>query len=79
MSQLNIDTMDRHEVASNALTLAMERKAPEKELTSVLISDLYGLKVVSEAELEVAFEQLLHGLPDLTLDSPDAPIVSSLV
>ncbi|XP_071792810.1 programmed cell death protein 4-like [Asterias amurensis] len=75
LSQLNIDTVDRHEVASNALTLAMERKAPEKEMTSVLISDLYGLKVVSEAELEVAFEQLLHQLPDLTLDSPDAPIV----
>ncbi|XP_022091848.1 programmed cell death protein 4-like [Acanthaster planci] len=73
LSQLNIDGSDRHEVASVAVTLAMEKKDPEKEMTSVLLSDLYGLKVVSEIELEAAFENLLHSLPDLSLDTPEAP------
>lgn len=72
LSQLNIDDSERHEVASAAVTIAMEKKDSEKEMTSVLLSDLYGLKVVKESELEVAFEKLLHDLPDLSLDTPDA-------
>ncbi|XP_038070603.1 programmed cell death protein 4-like [Patiria miniata] len=73
LSQLNIDDTDRHEVATVAVSLAMEKKDPEKEMTSVLLSDLYGLKVMTEIELEAAFQMLLNDLPDLSLDTPEAP------
>jgi len=41
-------------------------------LTSVLISELY-LKVISQRDIGKAFDHLLHQLPDLILDTPDAP------
>ncbi|RWS27032.1 Programmed cell death protein 4-like protein [Leptotrombidium deliense] len=57
-----------------AVTLAMERKASHREMTSVLISDLYG-RILPEIEIERGFDILLKSLPDLILDTPTAPTV----
>lgn len=57
-----------------AVEIAMDHKPSHRELTSVLISDLYGY-VVTESDIVKAFENLLANLNDLILDIPDAPIV----
>ncbi|CAG9772476.1 unnamed protein product [Ceutorhynchus assimilis] len=57
-----------------AVEIAMDHKPSHRELTSVLISDLYGY-VLTESDIVKAFENLLANLSDLILDIPDAPIV----
>ena len=88
-------------IVSICIELAMDHKPSHRELTSVLISELY-LKVISQRDigkgtiqkgsntylsfqmsitmfmtlsiiLFSAFDHLLHQLPDLILDTPDAP------
>lgn len=75
LEELNLGE-NYHQVLVIAVTLAMERKASHREMTSVLISDLYGF-VLSEAEIERGFEVLLNSLPDLLLDTPTATDVIS--
>ena len=76
MSELNISECSRHEVPRVALTLSMEKKAQHKELTSILLSDLYSKWRMAEEELAIAFNSVLTNLTDYCLDSPDAPQVS---
>ena len=57
-----------------AVTVALERHDPQRELTSRLISDLYG-QVVSMDDMIRGFDGLLADIDDLTLDTPDAPKV----
>lgn len=64
----------RHVFAQQAIEIAMDHKPSHRELTSVLISDLYGY-VLSESDIVKAFEYLLANLNDLILDIPDAPTV----
>jgi len=61
-------------IVAICIELAMDHKPSHRELTSVLISDLY-LKVISQRDIGKAFDYLLHQLPDLILDTPDAPEV----
>ena len=83
-------------IVAICIELAMDHKPSHRELSSVLISDLY-LKVISQRDigkgnfnpdficsslsvtivptLFLAFDYLLHQLPDLILDTPDAPEV----
>ncbi|XP_024914021.1 programmed cell death protein 4b isoform X2 [Cynoglossus semilaevis] len=68
---LNLGTM-RSEVPSLAVSLALEAKASQRELTSRLLSDLCG-PVLSHSDLENSFDKLLRELPDLVLDTPGAP------
>ncbi|XP_054167235.1 programmed cell death protein 4-like [Oppia nitens] len=63
-----------HQILVIAVTLAMERKASNREMTSVLISDLYG-RVLHEENIERGFDILISSLPDLVLDTPNAAIV----
>ncbi|CAG2104496.1 unnamed protein product, partial [Medioppia subpectinata] len=63
-----------HQILVIAVTLAMERKASNREMTSVLISDLYG-RVLHEEDIERGFDILLNSLPDLVLDTPNASTV----
>lgn len=58
-------------IAVIAISLAMERKNANREMTSVLISDLYS-HVLYQADIERAFDVLLKMLPDLILDTPNA-------
>lgn len=52
--------------------IALEHKPSHREMTSVLISDLYG-RIVSQRDIAKAFDTLLRNLPDLILDTPEAP------
>lgn len=58
-----------------AVSLALEGKASHRELTSRLLSDLSG-KMLSQADMARAFDKMLKELPDLLLDTPEAPQVS---
>ncbi|XP_069601099.1 programmed cell death protein 4-like isoform X1 [Ranitomeya imitator] len=54
-----------------AVSLSLEGKASHRELTSRLLCDL--CKVLSEENMAQAFDRLLTDLPDLILDTPEAP------
>jgi len=56
-----------------AVTFAMDRKASQRELTSRLISDMYGEQVLDQNAIAKGFDQLLEQLHDLTLDTPESP------
>ncbi|NXV87220.1 PDCD4 protein, partial [Calonectris borealis] len=64
----------RHAVPSLAVALALEGKASHRELTSRLLSDLVG-RVVTPEDIAWAFDKMLRDLPDLILDTPEAPQV----
>ncbi|XP_053110566.1 programmed cell death protein 4-like [Hemicordylus capensis] len=59
-------------VPSLAVALALEGKASHRELTSRLLSDLVG-RVLSSEDIATAFDGMLRDLPDLILDTPEAP------
>ena len=67
----------RPRVVELSVGMAMDRKASHRELTSVLISDLYG-KAISAKDIQMGFDNLLDSLKDLTIDSPEAPKVSEI-
>jgi len=56
-----------------AVMFAMDRKASQRELTSRLISDMYGEQVLDQTAIAKGFDQLLEQLNDLTLDTPESP------
>lgn len=66
----------KFEFSSRAVSLSLEGKASHRELTSRLLSDLSG-KVLSEKDMSRAFDKMLKELPDLILDTPEAPQVVS--
>ena len=57
-----------------AIEISMDHKPSHREMISHLISDLY-LKVLSQRDIGKAFDILMRQLPDLILDTPDAPDV----
>jgi len=59
-------------VPALAISAALEKKATQREMASVLISDLYG-KHLSQHDIAKGFQQLLDDLDDLCLDTPEAP------
>lgn len=59
-------------VIRKAIEMALEHKNSHREMTSVLLSDLYGRCLIS-SDYERGFDMLLTNLPDLILDTPDAP------
>lgn len=61
-------------VVRKAVEMALEHKNSHREMTSVLLSDLYGRCLIS-SDYEKGFDMLLNNLPDLILDTPDAPHV----
>ncbi|XP_016534918.1 programmed cell death protein 4b isoform X1 [Poecilia formosa] len=71
LADLNLGPM-RSEVPSLAVSLALEAKASQRELTSRLLVDLCG-SVLSHSDMESSFDKLLRDLPDLVLDTPGAP------
>lgn len=66
--------INRYLIAVVAVELAMDHKPSNREMTSVLLSDLYQ-RHLTEREIERALDELLRNLPDLVLDTPDAPTV----
>ncbi|XP_030378480.1 programmed cell death protein 4 [Scaptodrosophila lebanonensis] len=62
----------REHITSILVEIAMDHKDSQREMTSVLISDLYG-RVITGKDIEKGFNMLLANLPDLILDTPEAP------
>ncbi|XP_071384339.1 programmed cell death protein 4a [Centroberyx affinis] len=71
LKELNLGP-NKFEFSSVAVSLSLEGKASHRELTSRLLSDLSG-KVMSQADMARAFDKMLKELPDLILDTPEAP------
>jgi programmed cell death protein 4 len=63
---------NRHKLPGVAISLALDRHDPQRELTSRLISDMYG-NFLDQEEMAKGFDELLGTLADLTIDSPEAP------
>lgn len=62
----------KYEFSSMAVSLSLEGKASHRELTSRLLSDLSN-KMMSQSDMARAFDKMLKELPDLILDTPEAP------
>ncbi|KAF4090843.1 hypothetical protein AMELA_G00056490 [Ameiurus melas] len=58
---------------SLAVCLSLECKASQRELTSRLLSDLIAKQVLNEGDMTTAFNHTLTQLPELILDTPEAP------
>lgn len=58
------------------LSMALDHKSTHREMSSVLISDLYG-KVLTSDDIASGFDDVLKSLNDLTIDAPDAPMVTT--
>ncbi|XP_017537573.1 programmed cell death protein 4a [Pygocentrus nattereri] len=71
LKELNLGP-HKYEFSSLAVSLSLEGKASHRELTSRLLSDLVG-KVLPESDIARAFDKMLKDLPDLILDTPEAP------
>lgn len=65
---------NKNQVVYKIISVAMDHKGTQRELSSRTIADLYGT-VLSQDDIMGSFDQLLRDLPDLTLDTPDAPQV----
>lgn len=72
LSELNI-THIKHRIVYLTVSIALEHKNMHRELTSKLISDVYGDKIINKQEIEFGFQALLNALPELILDTPEAP------
>lgn len=59
-------------IVSGAVELSLNHKDSHREMTSLLISDLYG-RLLRTADIERGFTALLANLADLVLDTPEAP------
>lgn len=77
LKELNLGN-HKYEFSSLAVSLALEGKASHRELTSRLLSDLSG-KMLSQSDMARAFDKMLKELPDLILDTPEAPQVTVAV
>ena len=75
LQDLNIGP-NTHRIPEIAVNLALDRHDPQRELTSRLISDMYGCLVSREA-MAVGFDNLLQSLRDLILDTPNASEVGT--
>lgn len=61
---------------SLAVCVSLECKASQRELTSRLLSDLIAKQVLNEGDMMTAFNHTLAQLPELILDTPEAPQVT---
>uniref|UniRef100_A0A182QIS6 Programmed cell death protein 4 n=1 Tax=Anopheles farauti TaxID=69004 RepID=A0A182QIS6_9DIPT len=59
-------------VTKTVVAVAFDHKQSQRELTSVLISDLYG-RIVTRDDICAGFDLLLANLSDIMLDTPEAP------
>ena len=76
LEEMNIGP-NRHKITEISIALALDRHNPHREMTSRLISDLYG-NYVSQEDVAKGFNEILQCLNDLSLDTPEAPVVSLL-
>ncbi|XP_046565692.1 programmed cell death protein 4-like [Haliotis rubra] len=73
LSDLNVRKY-KPKIIETAVSMALDRKAQHREMTSQLISDLYS-KLLTSTDISGGFDSVLSRLSDLTIDSPEAPVV----
>ncbi|XP_067132995.1 programmed cell death protein 4-like [Centruroides vittatus] len=73
LNELNLGRQ-KPKLVVTVIQLAMDRKPSHCEMTSILLSDLYG-QILSQENIAKGFDTLLMSLSDLVLDTPDAPTV----
>ncbi|XP_038651183.1 programmed cell death protein 4-like isoform X1 [Scyliorhinus canicula] len=71
LAQLNLGN-NKSKLPFLSVTMSLEGKASHRELMSRLLADLTG-KRMSVEDVTLAFDQLLLDLPDLVIDTPEAP------
>lgn len=71
LQELNITHL-KHRIVYLTILIAMEKKGAQREQTSVLLSDLYGYRVLCEQDFELGFQASMNALDDMMLDTPDA-------
>lgn len=59
-------------VVVTAVEVALDHKPSNREMTSVLLADLYN-HTLSEEDYSKGYDMLLKSLPDLAIDAPSAP------
>jgi len=70
----SISLRNRYLVVVTMIEIAMEHKPSHRELTSILLSDLY-LECVTQTDIVKGYDALLGALPEIVLDSPEAPTI----
>ncbi|XP_076436179.1 programmed cell death protein 4-like [Babylonia areolata] len=73
LSDVNFEHLKRG-LVEFLVSKALDHKDHHRELTSILISDLYG-KVLSGGDMMEGFDDVLSRLSDLVIDTPDATSV----
>lgn len=73
LEELRVSTR-AHLVVVTAIELAMDHKPSHREMTSVLLADLYG-HLLYETHYAKGYDALIKNLSDLVLDTPDAPTI----
>lgn len=73
LEELNIVTK-KHLITQIAIEIALDHKPSHREMTSVLISDLYG-RLIKQKDIAAGFDVLLKNISDLILDTPDIETV----
>lgn len=71
-NDINLHPRLKHTLVEMAVTVGMERHAPQREMISCLVSDATGKKYISQDHVKNGFDALLRNLNDLVLDTPDA-------
>lgn len=70
----SIGVAQRYLVVVVMIEMAMDHKASHREMTSVLLSDLYQ-ECITQTDICRGFDALLESLSDLILDCPGAPTI----
>lgn len=73
LEELQVSTR-AHLVLVTAVELAMDHKPSHREMTSVLLADLYG-HLLFEPHYTKGYDTLIKNLNELVLDTPDAPTI----
>lgn len=73
LEELQVSTR-AHLVVVSAVELAMEHKPSHREMTSVLLADLYG-HLLFEPHYAKGYDTLIKNLNELVLDTPEAPTI----
>lgn len=71
LDELNISLSLKYKIIVVAVSLAIDRHDPQREMTSRLIADL-SMSMLVEEDIQKAFDELLSVVPDLAIDVPEA-------
>lgn len=75
---MNLAPHQRRRIPYVAITLALQHKQTQYELTSELLSDMFG-RILNPAQVQQGFLMVLNELGELIIDFPKASEVSSTV